>query len=559
MANIDILGNSHGLQAETIKIVTHISSGLAPLKELEPYIAPQALDDSAERSDAPKCFPETRVALQGDLYSWMQHGDAGNPNNMKWVTGPAGTGKTAVMGSLTERCKKDRFPVASFFFSSTGSIGRRTKTAFVTTIAYQLAQHRQDLKDAIAAAIEADAIVFTKNLNVQMEKLILAPLYDIATGPRLQGVIIVDGLDECGAEQSRGFGATGSTGTPLPSRTKEDDQLEILQVLHKASLTPTFPFRIIVASRPEYVFREFFNPPGPTIFFAPRLDLHEDYHAEADITLYLNSHFSQIRRRCTLSPSWPPTGTIATLVKNASGQFIYATTIIRFLDMGRTASPQVLLDAILVMKSTSHQQIDALYSHILESSGNAEHSVRWIRAIDQLNRGVDSGEAGRVFENLHSLIRIPPSDNHTTPYAFYHKTLLDFLIDKRRCLALHVERAEISTLIWESFVRVCTKGSADTGNPYSTDFLDFLFNLKIGEASAAGLLISWVPEGIGLSKHASPPPATVDWWVSTAVAREGTGQLLDMFRAVHQFRSTIVQSCPVTRPLIEWSTAIGGE
>ena len=104
-------------------------------------MAPEALDDSAERCDAPKCHPETRVAVQDDLYSWIKDGDvvdsAMGPRKIKWITGPAGTGKTAVMGSLADRCAADGVLGATFFFASwSASSGRRRKTAFVTTIAH---------------------------------------------------------------------------------------------------------------------------------------------------------------------------------------------------------------------------------------------------------------------------------------------------------------------------------------------------------------------------------------------------------------------------------------
>jgi hypothetical protein len=172
--------------------------------------------------------------------------------------------------------------VASFFFSSTGSIGGRSKTAFVTTIAHQLAQHRQDLRDAIAAAIEADAIVFKKNLHVQTETLILAPFRAVAVGSNapLRGVIVVDGLDECQVEESRDHIHNNSTNgrRNRPTRSKEQDQLEILQVLYQASLDPCFPYRILVASRPERVFREFFDLKKSLASSAQKLDLNERYN-----------------------------------------------------------------------------------------------------------------------------------------------------------------------------------------------------------------------------------------------------------------------------------------
>ncbi|KAJ2928696.1 hypothetical protein H1R20_g8418, partial [Candolleomyces eurysporus] len=456
----------------------------SPLEKLEALIAPEALYDSAERCDAPKCHPETRVALQDDLYGWIEHGDAQNPCKMNWVTGPAGTGKTAVMGSLTERCKKNGFPVASFFFSSTGSIGRRTKTAFVTTIAHQLAQHRQDLKDAVAAAIEADSIVFKKNLHVQMETLILEPLRAVADSSNggLRGIIVVDGVDECEVERSHDTTNTGSKVKPTSARTNAQDQLEILQVLLQALLDPAFPFRILIASRPERVFREFFDPQNAAFSFARKLDLHEEYNAEADIYFFLQAQFNLIRRRYNLPSSWPPHGAIQTLVKNASGQFVYAATVVRFLEMGHREPPKALLDAILTMKATREttsnpfEQLDALYTHILESSPDPPLSVRWIRAISAIRNAPlisdtlraasninlllqtdsESSEAEHLLGNLHSLVQVPsPSKQATTQYSFYHKSLFDFLDNRGRCGQLY-QHEKILVFLWDRFNRACT-------------------------------------------------------------------------------------------------------
>ncbi|RXW23294.1 hypothetical protein EST38_g2574 [Candolleomyces aberdarensis] len=290
-----------------------------PLEKLEARIAPGAIHDSAERCDAPKCHPETRVAVQDDLYSWIvdDDGELEQPKKIKWVTGPAGTGKTAVMGSLSERCKVGGFLAATFFFASwSASVGRRRKSAFVTTIAHQLARHHPEVREEISKAIEANSDIFNKNLYTQMDLLVLGPLRGIARRPDrpdLRGAVIIDGLDECEAEQYHDTTTAKSKYKSPPPRTKDQDQLEILQVLRTASSDPSFPFRILIASRPERVFREFFDPENnPTPFFQ-KLDLHEDYNADTDIGLFLEAHFSRIRRRYRLPPSWPSPQAIQTL------------------------------------------------------------------------------------------------------------------------------------------------------------------------------------------------------------------------------------------------------
>jgi hypothetical protein len=451
MVHVEILPGSQGLHAERVKIVTNISSpaGVGSLKggrlltaltmqtlahsvrctEFDGRVAAAAIHDSAERCDAPKCQPETRVAVQNDLYDWILNGDGApeseHPRKIKWVTGPAGCGKTAIMGSLAGRCAANGVLGATFFFASwSASVGRRRKTAFVTTIARQLAEHRDDLKEAISNAIKKNPSVFEKNLHVQLDILVLAPLREVALQPhrpQLRGAIIIDGVDECEAERYH----DGSRANPLLARTNEQDQLEILQVLEAASSDPSFPFRILIASRPERVFRNFFDPQNTPTPFAHKLDLHEDYSADADITLFLEVQFSRLRRRYNFPPSWPPPGTIETLVKNASGQFIYAATVIRLLETARQDPPEALLKAILAtgatLKMTSHplEQLDALYTHILESSPDPPLLVQWIRSIYSLNRLMpssafnvhlllqtdpESNEAEHLLGNLHSLI-----------------------------------------------------------------------------------------------------------------------------------------------------------
>ncbi|RXW17101.1 hypothetical protein EST38_g8751 [Candolleomyces aberdarensis] len=397
------LNSAHHFRIENSSFVTAqtyvrntSSADPSPLRELQSRIAVGAMHDSAERCDAPKCHPETRIAVQDELYGWILEGDLdAQPKKMKWVTGPAGTGKTAIMGTLTDKCNKEGHLGASFFFSSSSaSAGCRTKACFVPTLAYQLTRIHHGLKEAVLNAVEHNPEVFEKNLHVQMETLVLNPLRHVGTqgqnpASRPQAIII-DGLDECGIVQF--FGLEGSSREPtIPSRerSKEDDQLEILQVLQHATMDPAFPFRVIIASRPERVFRLFFSTPDSGVQTTSILTLDEKYRPDVDITLYLEATFSEIRRRWKLSPTWPPPNVVPTLVKNASGQFIYAITVIRFLTQARTGNPHALLDIALNTKPKNADinpfaHLDALYSLVLSSSPDPALSVGWLRIIDGL-------------------------------------------------------------------------------------------------------------------------------------------------------------------------------
>ncbi|KAJ2911413.1 hypothetical protein MD484_g9000, partial [Candolleomyces efflorescens] len=379
-----------------------------------------------------------------------------------------------------------------------------------------------------------------------MEVLVSAPLREVAAQadrPRLEGAIIIDGVDECEAEQYQ------SSASHFPIRTKEQDQLEILQALQVASSDPSFPFRILIASRPERVFRNFFDPENTPTPFAHKLDLHEQYNADADITLFLEAQFNRLRRHYGFAPSWPPTGTIQKLVENASGQFVYAATVIRLLDTTHREPPEALLRAILeagaIQRKTSSplEQLYALYAHILESSPNPRLSVRWIRSINQLNvydgafasninlllqTDPESHEAEHLLGNLHSLIRIPPpGDQATTKYDFYHKSLLDFLRDHDHCGSgnhqnLYFEDDEIKMFMWERFLQACMRG-CNAQFTFSASFTRFL---------------SEAPRCIAIYVASSPTevhltPAGAAWWVSMAITHREGEYIWKLFQYIH--------------------------
>ncbi|RXW11197.1 hypothetical protein EST38_g14658, partial [Candolleomyces aberdarensis] len=354
---------------------------------------------------------------------------------------------------------------------------RRRKSAFISTLAYQLAEHLPALKDPVAQAIRNKPLLFRKNLRVQMEALILAPLRQAAVQSKVPGVVLVDGVDECEAEQYLDTHASPRAGESI-GRTKDEDQLEILEVLREAAQDPAFPFRIVIASRPERVFREFFNDESQKSSFAPPLILDERYNPSADIALFLQAKFGEIRRRYKLSPSWPSPEILAILLDQASGQFIYAATVIQYITVSRQGNPHTLLDGVLKVKPTSpganpFSHLDAIYTHILQSAPNPILAVKWLWIIKgglpsvymNLFGWIDSdpaaylvnsllqteeGDAEYVLGDLHSLINVPPSDTVEKPYRPYHKSLYDFLGNENRCGPIYVADMECAEFLWVS-------------------------------------------------------------------------------------------------------------
>ncbi|TEB29166.1 hypothetical protein FA13DRAFT_1711180 [Coprinellus micaceus] len=518
-------------------------------------IAIEAVHNSAERYGAPKCHEDTRKVVQGDIHSWMKDGDdEGDPKKILWLTGPAGAGKTAIMGSVADTCEAQGLLAGSFFFSSfAGSEERRLKRYLVPTLAYYLViilPPAHPLRCSILTAVQRDPSIFKRRLDYQFTALLLTPYndtkhrFDPSTLPK---AFIIDGLDEVEAVNSRNPGRD-----PHEVRlANEEDQEDILSALLNATSDPTFPFRIVVASRLERVIQTFFS--SEAAHATREIFLDDKYNPDADIALYLRANFAKIRRRYRLPPSWPSAEDIRKLVYNASGQFIYAATVVRFLQSGKRPNPQAVLNAILYRRSQGREigalePLDALYARILQSSPDTALAVRWIRVICLVG-GRSSvqypghfvnlllqdyeGQPSYLLENLTSLISIPPIEDLTSSYRFHHKSFEDFLRNKDRC------GEELSAAFEDPvfFGRRC-----------NDVFLRKSAATRIPESHRTRFLCHLIQEGPGPT-FGTPTnfmdSCDVVWWVQFALHelsdQESQECILEWFRSIHVF-------CPSQSP-----------
>lgn len=419
--------------------------------DLVDNIAVGAIHDSAERCGAPKCHPKTRRAVQQEILGWIRTGDRdSNPKKVLWISGPAGAGKTAIVSTIADICQKDGSLAATFLFSaSSGSLDCQSKRGLIPTLAYQLIQHKslQKLKHEVLSSIHEDPVVFKKNLGQQSQNLILSPLRKIAghSDPSAwPKVIIIDGVDECGADNDKAESPKDAR------RLQEEAHREILSVVEQAVKDPSFPFRLIVVSRPEPVIHAFFTTIAETTV---NLFLDDKYKPDADIALFLGAKFAEIRRRYSLPANWASKDVIQMLVRQASGQFIYAATIIRFIE-GTAYHPQEQLKRVLEWRRLDDSQpfavLDALYVGVLQTSPNPRLAVKWLSIIHLLRESHQTpdhlikaflesapGESEYLLGNMTSLLSLVDGSGEPRFY-FYHKSLLDFLGDPKRSATLHV-------------------------------------------------------------------------------------------------------------------------
>jgi NACHT domain len=204
-------------------------------------IAPDAFHNSGDRFDAPKCHPNTRLAVIDDLMRWVQ--DLTQSKNVLWLYGPAGAGKSAIAQTIAELCANLGLLVASFFFFRT-STSRNNEKRLVASIAYQLALSILETRPFIESAIHLDPSIFDKSVETQLEALVTVPLEKArsATTPAIADnwprLILIDALDEC-------------NGTSI--------QRSIIHALSTALLRHRVPLILFVTSRPEPHIRSAFN------------------------------------------------------------------------------------------------------------------------------------------------------------------------------------------------------------------------------------------------------------------------------------------------------------
>ena len=114
-----------------------------------------ALHDSAERSPAPNCHPDTRKAVRQIILDWISSEDS--VSYFFWLYGPAGAGKTSILQAIAEfLCSpsgSDQNFGGSFFFSR-GKHGRDQGHFLFSTIAYQLALKVPGLRQHINRIME---------------------------------------------------------------------------------------------------------------------------------------------------------------------------------------------------------------------------------------------------------------------------------------------------------------------------------------------------------------------------------------------------------------------
>lgn len=282
-------------------------------------------------------------------------------------------------------------------------------------------------------------MVFTRSIEEQLSSLIINPLQELYRSgrpscPSDPYLVIIDGLDECGDAAM---------------------QTSILQAIAKAFSACKLPLKFLVASRPEMHLTSTFNSRWINPILA-RLALDDNFLPEDDIRRFLQDSFDEIRETHPLSslirgPTWPSADTIERLVQKSSGQFIFASTVIKFIASTRRL-PTASLDIILGLRPSNvdapFAELDALYINILSSVSDIKRTMSilgFLILTDTLQSKLtttmfiedflmlSTGDSHIFAGELASVLTLGPAKNGVNRTVnILHASLSDFLLDRSR-------------------------------------------------------------------------------------------------------------------------------
>ncbi|KAF8816499.1 hypothetical protein BYT27DRAFT_7182055 [Phlegmacium glaucopus] len=386
------------------------------------------------------------MAVRQIILDWIHNDSSALP--FFWLYGPAGAGKTAILQSIAEFLCSSSGDYENFggsFFFSRGKNGRDQGHFLFSTIAYQLALKIPGLRQHINHIMEANPTLHTKSIAVQLQTLIVDALQSLSPLPHQSYLVIIDGLDECQDKAT---------------------QQHILRLLRETITAHKLPLKFLIGSRPESYIRACFDQEA-LCKITQRVVLDETFNPGRDIEVLLQDGFAEICAKHAdilshMEQPWPAQGIIDLLVQRSSGQFIYAATVLKFVDAD-FCNPTKQLELVLMPDPTAFSDLDQLYTQILSVYPSTANIVQVLGIILAFSETLtpeviedilemEEGEVKHVLRGLSSLIAFVGDGNEEYSIKhdhldvgcvfLIHASFRDYLVDSSRSGLFHVNEQE---------------------------------------------------------------------------------------------------------------------
>ena len=413
---------------------------------LSQWISHGAAYDSAERSPAPRCHPRTRTEILNKIDEWVKPPVKGGTKSFLWLHGPAGAGKSAIAQTVAETCA-DRGQLAASFFFSRSSPDRNALKYLFPTIIFQISMSSHSKRQKLQEILRDDPGIAYRtsgsiNLLVSLFRDPPGALHDDSTIPASPFLVIIDGLDECRGNK---------------------DQSSILSDVHDLVHKHCLPLRFLIVSRPESHIRETLDKSAMSSI-TEVLSVYGDFGARDDVKTYLRDEFRRIQDSEMhqdimqfVPKPWPSDSVIEQIVEKSGGYFIYAATVIKYVDE-EYFSCLDRLDEALGSSTAQHDpeetpfaELDRLYSSVLSTCPKSQlpHLKRALAIIGDRPRvsamevffDLRPGQLKLTLRGLRSIVAVSDGADEGRLYSF-HASFLDFLFDPARAKDYYVDREQ---------------------------------------------------------------------------------------------------------------------
>ena len=335
---------------------------------------------------------------------------------------------------------------------------REKAAVFPATIAYQLC------RTAINRAIDKRPHIFSEDLPSQFRQLLTKPAQ---TTGFLQGpiTVVIDGLDECDS---------------VP------DQVKLLELILEAVKTGNM--RFLIASRPEQHIHTFFYQRDISQHTWQVCLDEETFNTSQDIKIFLREEFARIRQArpeaCLRLPNgeeWPGVRVVNHLTAESDSQFMFPILAIGFIDTPFFPPDKQLQLLLAAPPSGAFSALDALYHRILsrrppaqlfqgeDALSDYEEVVMGILRVIMAWSGAPLSAAkiavvlDKPVDVVQNIVRGPMrtlfrfhTSEPNSPITLCHKSLRDYLLDRKRSQEFFIPSAEEDDL----FVAILSRHSA---------------------------------------------------------------------------------------------------
>ncbi len=401
------------------------------------------------------CTPGTRVGILDDVVTWAKNFSSDSPN-VYWLFGHAGSGKTTIAYTIARRFEfagdsDDTIILGGNFFCSREFKETRFSKYIIRTIVYHLALKCKPFSDALNRSGRLDTI--TQNPRTQLDGLLFGPwweskdarLADTST-PR-HYLIVIDALDE--------IDGTGGS----------EFLRELVDAINNDKEKRLSGLKFFVTSRSDQGLVDHVKSLEWKQLY--RLQDVKEEEARADVAIYLNASLPHFVGRPEMDQ----------LVAQAAGLFIYASTVVKYVEGYASAEHEERLSTLFVPGSTNPRNpeetlLDNLYHQILL---NARRRFKSRYYLDILHTFLCSAE--RTSTSLVAeLLLFPKKTNPALSYTAiadgvleslhavfytkndkvlsYHKSFPDFIFDHARSGEFWCDKATHHQRLTHSCFRV---------------------------------------------------------------------------------------------------------